>query len=161
MLKTKTYFHCRVLLQLAFKLDGECLSGEEELLIVLLDEEEGEGACLHYLLDTRPGALHPEDDFKCVWCRRSWQDLLVESVEKTSAFYNADYPCVHGGKGFVVPSTYLVCPHCSSSKDSHLVSLFTKVVAQLVNSNVLCVLPQDREARQFDGLNYPIFPGAL
>ena len=60
-LKTKTYFHCRTLQQLAFKLDGELLSGEEELLNILIDEEDGEAPCLHYLLDTRPGALHPED----------------------------------------------------------------------------------------------------
>ena len=51
----------------------------------------------------------------------------VKGSEKTNSLYTTDYPCNYEGKGYVVPHTYLVCPHCSQQKAVHLASLYTKV----------------------------------
>ena len=129
-----------MLCDLAFKLDDECLEHKENLLSVLLDsDDEDGGSCLHFLLDSTPGALHPEEPHRCEKCQWSWADLVRECVDKTMALYTTDYPCSHEGSGNVVPSCYLVCPHCSENKVKHLVWLFTKVCGELLNSNILVV----------------------
>ena len=65
--------------------------------------------------------------------------------------HTTDYPCSYEGNGNLVPSCYLVCPHCSEPKAQHHVTMFTRVCGKLLNSNILVVPLDQREVRQFDG----------
>ena len=59
-----------------FKLAEEFLEHEESLLSDLLDSDEEDGdSCLHFLLESTPGALHPEEPHQCERCQRSRADL--------------------------------------------------------------------------------------
>ena len=72
-----------------FKLDDEFLEHKESLLSDLMDsDEEGGDSCLHFLLDSTPGALHPEESHQCERCHQSWADLGSVSTEDCGTLHH-------------------------------------------------------------------------
>ena len=99
---------------MVLSLEWTPLEGEEELL----DREDDNGLCEHQLLDQSDGGLWPKDGEPCQRCQRTWSNLLLKCVQKTTGSYQQSYCCATGDSSwhFLVHQASKVCPHCSRPK---------------------------------------------
>ena len=113
-------------------------------------ERKNPVGCSHWLLDTQPGGLWPEDEVPCSKCHKTWGTLLLDCVSSESLTSHTAYCCSTGTpvNHYLVHGASMVCPHCNQPRQEHVASKLSRICIAILATTNLYILPDDQRNRE-------------